>query len=172
MAHPNLTARREMVATLQRYHVTFDPAVIEAIAHEFNCSTGTVCNDLRVVASQTESQNRIAAERRQQLAQARRMGRSDGDGKRSILRNQLISTGRDGSYCELNMNYKDTVAQATIALYSAAFIRCGGRIFRDPEILSSTIKEAEKLADELRITARLDSIDKNDDPVQFTKGAS
>ncbi|HXO97305.1 MAG TPA: hypothetical protein VN857_12025 [Chthoniobacterales bacterium] len=67
------------------------------------------------------------------------------------------------------MNYKDTVAQATIALYSAAFIKYGGQIFRDPEILSSTIKEAEKLADELRITARLDSIDKNDDPVQFTK---
>jgi hypothetical protein len=67
------------------------------------------------------------------------------------------------------MNYKDTVAQATIALYSAAFIKYGEQIFRDPEILGSTIKEAEKLADELRITARLDSIDKNDDPVQFAK---
>src|SRR5258708_25003195 len=30
-----------------------------------------------------------------------------------------------------NMNYKDTVAQATIALYSAAFIKYGGQIFRD-----------------------------------------
>src|SRR4030088_2600534 len=67
------------------------------------------------------------------------------------------------------MNYKDTVAQATIALYSAAFIKYGGQVFRDPEILSSTIKEAEKLADELRITARLDPIEKNEDPVQFKK---
>ena len=41
MAHPNLAQRREMVATLQRYRVSFDSLVVESLCQEFGCTART-----------------------------------------------------------------------------------------------------------------------------------
>jgi hypothetical protein len=57
MAHRNLQERRELIARLAYYRITFNSVVVADLARAFGCSPSAIRVDVRVVGNVRLSQN-------------------------------------------------------------------------------------------------------------------